>query len=487
MATTLDSEPDPASALLIAHLQLEDTLQISLGRKGKARASAPPTDEEIAFQLQEAELGAFKQVYEDFTLAQSLHDALDRDAPLLEAYRVMEDAAAADRRVAEMVARGEPVPRPTDAQRRVERREFSLERAERSSTTPKPRKRVPVGLKPAPQLGEEEPLDSIWRFDDVSESLPKAGPSVDHFKRVDCVGCDTKLRLTDALSTACNHHWCTGCIESLAQVYLRDETLHPLRCCKNPFPLPSISAKLNGKRLLAQYLAKKAEYDVSAQNRVYCSTPTCSAFLGSKEGRGGGHPRDTDIPCTKCHSHTCALCRGASHAGTRCGENEAVNQVRSLARESGWQTCPGCFTVVDLHHGCNHMTCTCKTEFCFVCGVRWKNCPCEQWDEGRLMDTARMRAGHMRELPVWGRAAGAAAAGGAAAAQRVQEPMAMFEAEVARVAENIRVNHGCELHSWKGTGAGTCEECGDYMHVFLKVRLSSLVWRSLLTRSSLDV
>ncbi|TEB19942.1 hypothetical protein FA13DRAFT_297013 [Coprinellus micaceus] len=446
MASTLFDDDDLDSALLVAQLQLDDALEVSRGRKGKARATAPRTDEEIAFQIQAEELSSWKQMYHDHTLAKSLNDALDQDAALLEVYRVMEEAAHADRRVAELVSRGRPVPRPTDAQRKVESREFSLERASRN-TTPKPRKRVPVGSGPAPQLGEEEPLDSIWRFDVLSESLPKPGPSVDRFKRVDCVGCDTKLRLTEAVSTTCDHYWCAGCLKSLVEVYLRDESLHPLRCCKNAFSLASISTHL-GRRLLDQYNAKRTEYEVSAQNRVYCSTPTCSAFLGSSDAQPAGSP---DIACGKCHAGTCTLCRNAAHPGTRCGENQAVDQVRALARESGWQTCPGCFTVVDLHHGCNHMTCHCRAEFCFVCGVRWKNCECPQWNEQRLIDTARMRADH--DIGV---------------RARVAQPV-RYEAAVARMAENIRVNHGCVWHSWRGTGPGNCEECGDYLPVFLKM------------------
>ena len=125
-------DPDDLdSALLIAQLQLDDALEVSQGRKGKARATAPRTDEEIAFQIQAEELSSWKQTYRDYTLAKSLNDALDRDAPLLEAYSVMEEAAQEDRRVAELVSRGRPVPRPTEAQRKLESREFSLDRASR--------------------------------------------------------------------------------------------------------------------------------------------------------------------------------------------------------------------------------------------------------------------------------------------------------------------------------------------------------------------
>ena len=70
------------------------------------------------------------------------------------------------------------------------------------------------------------------------------------------------------------------------------------------------------------------------------------------------------------------------------------------------------------------------------------------------MDTARMRVGH-----------------DVGAREREAQPV-RYEAAVARMVENIRVNHGCAWHSWRGTGPGNCEECGDYLPVFLKVSFS---------------
>ncbi|RXW18426.1 hypothetical protein EST38_g7429 [Candolleomyces aberdarensis] len=125
MATLLDfNQYDPETALLIAHLQLEDTLEMSKGRKGKGRADQTPSDEELAFQLASEEFGFMKQMYQDYCLAKSLNDAIDQDAAILEAHRVMEEAAAADRRAAELLSRGQALPQPTEAQRLLEDRTF---------------------------------------------------------------------------------------------------------------------------------------------------------------------------------------------------------------------------------------------------------------------------------------------------------------------------------------------------------------------------
>lgn len=279
-------------------------------------------------------------------------------------------------------------------------------------------------------------------------SLKQVGPSVDRVKRDQCVSCDTKLQATDLVQTICHHSWCITCLNSLIEVYVRDESLHPLRCCKNPFSLGDIDARIDDTAVLSRFREKRREYEVPAQNRVYCASSQCSKFLGSSEAQPIGQP---DIKCPLCRAVTCSTCRNFSHTGVECKGNEAVEQLRTLARAEGWQTCPGCFTVVDLHHGCNHMTCHCHAEFCFVCGVKWKNCECPQWDETRLVQAAEMRAQNDLGERV-----------------RIAEP-ARFAQAVRSVAERIRYYHDCDPHRWRGTGPGDCEECGDYLPVYLKM------------------
>ena len=47
--------------------------------------------------------------------------------------------------------------------------------------------------------------------------------------------------------------------------------------------------------------------------------------------------------------------------------------------------------MIELNIGCFHMTCRCRTEFCYLCRARWKTCPCRQWDEERLLAAAEQR------------------------------------------------------------------------------------------------
>jgi len=266
-----------------------------------------------------------------------------------------------------------------------------------------------------------------------------------------CVICQTEVRLMDALHTPCNHHYCSDCLKTHIERYLQDEYYHPLRCCvKNHFSEDDVSTHLRNDHLFAQYKAKRLEYEVPAQSRVYCSVLTCSTFLGSANTTPAGNANKR---CITCGAYTCARCRKPSHFGETCTGNVAVEQVRKLARQEGWQTCPGCLTVVDLHHGCNHMTCSCRTEFCFVCGVKWKNCLCPQWDEARLEATTDRRV--RNDL-----------------GRTVATNAPVYMSHFARMRENLRANHRCGIHTWTPVGPGNCEECGRYSGMYMQVSVT---------------
>jgi len=156
----------------------------------------------------------------------------------------------------------------------------------------------------------------------------------------------------------------------MAEAFTRDESLFPLHCCHDPIPidevLPNLSLEL---RFLFQW--KHAEFSIPPQSRLYCSNYTCSTFLGSSED----FKFLSEIECPFCLVDTCPQCKELAHP-EGCVVNASNKALQELAKSQKWQTCPSCHALVELTMGCNHLTCRCRAQFCYLCAAPWKTCGC---------------------------------------------------------------------------------------------------------------
>ena len=76
--------------------------------------------------------------------------------------------------------------------------------------------------------------------------------------------------------------------------------------------------------------------------------------------------------CAECGFQMCSHgCGKAFHGNTRC-EDEIDAQSEAAIRAIAVR-CPGCSQNVQKESGCNHMTCKCLTEFCWICGVEYEH------------------------------------------------------------------------------------------------------------------
>ncbi|KAM6491000.1 hypothetical protein JOM56_013239 [Amanita muscaria] len=401
-----DPEIDAPTQLLLAQLTLADLVAYRATLKNKRPVTRSPDDVELALQQQEDELRALIAYIKDSALARSIDKAVETDAELIRALEVMERSEREDRRAAEIFDREDRLPRPTEAQSMVGRKEFVVPESPRTVH--------------------------------ISQDLTRSYfPSV---PKLECVSCTDKVPKTKCLTATCKHIYCHACIISLVEACIRDETLYPVKCCQQPLSRTQLESILTVK-LRMEFDDKCREFGTPAQLRVYCNNPRCSAFLGSSSGT------IEDIFCGSCRTSTCTECKRASHPRERCPENEDAIRVRKMAADQGWQTCPGCRAIIELDTGCYHMTCRCRTEFCYLCAARWKTCPCPHWDENRLVVDARRRVEN--EM---------------GPGARIQENQVR-----ARVAD-LRTRHECVVHDWRNRqGGGDCEHCGHYLPIFLKI------------------
>ncbi|PFH50202.1 hypothetical protein AMATHDRAFT_61540 [Amanita thiersii Skay4041] len=426
--TLADSIPDTAidgtstmdldTHLLIAQLALADLAQFkSTSLKYKQSVLKASTDNEFAVNEQERELTNLVRYLQDIKLAASIDRAIESDRDMLERFQWLEVSEAADRMAAAVLEEGGELPAETRAQRVVGSKEFRLQETARKEVAAR----------------------------SATSSKATASTSKPKEIRVECIGCTENVIKSQCIIGACTHAYCRECIISLVEACIKDETLYPLKCCKQEFPVRNIVLLLGVKLRLA-FEEKCKEYRVPANRRVYCSNPRCSAFLGSSEDEA------EEVVCGRCRTITCTGCKEAAHPYDSCQEHSDIIKVKEIAQREGWQTCPGCKSIVELNLGCYHMTCRCRTEFCYLCAVRWKNCLCPQWDEERLLVDAQRRVENEIGQEV-----------------RHVAPQ-LFEEQVMWRVEELRENHDCEVHSWKNRqGGGECENCGDYLPIFLKI------------------
>jgi hypothetical protein len=181
--------------------------------------------------------------------------------------------------------------------------------------------------------------------------------------------------------------------------------------------------------------------------------PKCSVFIGPISGE------PAIKRCSSCSSSMCTGCKIAAHVGEDCVESAALIELKALAAEQHWQTCPGssCNAIVELQVGCYHMTCRRRMQFCYLCSARWKTCGCDQWDEHRLINAAE----HQVENQF-------------GANGRDRQP-ALYQQRVRARTDVLRQDHACSHANWNlRQGSARCEECGNHLARYILVSSSIL-------------
>jgi hypothetical protein len=246
---------------------------------------------------------------------------------------------------------------------------------------------------------------------------------------VNCVICLTPVREDRSIQAPCahSHHYDFACAKELFLLATRDESLHPPRCDGVAIPLALVRPHLTRDEL-ALYTRKAAEFGTA--NRLYCSTATCSEFLGAVS------TSRIPVKCDKCKTSTCEACKAPWHGlFGACASLEDDEVVNALARDYNYQRCPTCRRLVELAVGCYHM---------YVVSVPFRPCA--------LADA------------IW-------------LAQDVPLPWTILlrlrgALENVRVSPVGRVNHDCAHASWQHRiGGGQCETCFHHLPSYLFVRL----------------
>ncbi|KAF2158314.1 hypothetical protein M409DRAFT_71698 [Zasmidium cellare ATCC 36951] len=348
-------------------LQMEEFDIFAKQDKGKYRAEEPP-DFKVALEASVEELQIHKYYLYDCKFAQSIGAAVHEDETIIAALASEDHQAYEDREMALRLNEDPDLEHPGQAT------ESDLSLLD---------KWLPV-------VAETIMANALITTSD--DELDQAGPSMTFAERqadllvklsqgFTCSVCRETRRCDAMAKVQCEHRYCIDCAKELFIRATNDEELFPPRCCKKPIDATLVRRHMTDDELEAYDIAS---IEFATIDRTYCSNRQCGKFLPA----GLMHVGTKAATCKNCDTCTCCICNNEYHRGSDCPNDPALRATRKLALANGWQTCPGCNVLVQLRTGCNYITCRCKTEFCYVCGIRWKNCHCDVADEGRMIERA---------------------------------------------------------------------------------------------------
>lgn len=201
---------------------------------------------------------------------------------------------------------------------------------------------------------------------------------------VECVSCLDDFPSKKMIKVPC-HSYCQDCFIRLISAAVQNEQQWPPKCCLNAIPVKTILRVIPAD-LRKTFQDRSQEWDIPVSNRVYCGQQGCSLWVKpvniSARAREG--------VCADKHT-TCTVCRGPGHKGKECEQDPDMELTNTLAEEEGWKRCFNCNALVEHREACQHMTCRCGTQFCYVCGERWRTCGCTMQQLADLKTAAETR------------------------------------------------------------------------------------------------
>lgn len=137
-------------------------------------------------------------------------------------------------------------------------------------------------------------------------------------------------------------------------------------------------------------LAAQAFVDTAAGAVRWCPRAACGAVVRldfADQGKdfaldAARAGRALDASCPACGEAFCWACGGGAHEPASCVHARAWGALTRAAAEDAagfsheWvaqhtKLCPQCRNPIEKNSGCNHMTCRCGHEFCWVCIKPW--------------------------------------------------------------------------------------------------------------------
>jgi len=204
--------------------------------------------------------------------------------------------------------------------------------------------------------------------------------SLDSSDLVECGTCGEEVPRQDSFALGCSHTFCSTCWTSWVEAELESKGPASIRTRCQGYKCSLILPTDDQCRFLSAEKAEKIRqwlvFDfVGSHSKVFkfCPSPACEMNAQKREGID----RVGIVQCA-CGSAFCFECLLVNHRPASCEDAARWNDKNtSDGLNAQWITvntkaCPKCAAHIQKNQGCNHMTCKCRHEFCWLCMGNWR-------------------------------------------------------------------------------------------------------------------
>ena len=161
----------------------------------------------------------------------------------------------------------------------------------------------------------------------------------------------------DCVNEECGHSFCKKCIHDY--VIYKISVLQEITCPQEDCAFSIDAGSRCFQDIPEDYKKKYRKYllwrqTIDNPNLRLCPAENCEGVIET----------NVSYACQACRTLFCKECMLKAHEGP-CDANFQNNFKE-------WKRCPSCSMFIEKAEGCNHMTCRCGHQFCYVCLLDWQ-------------------------------------------------------------------------------------------------------------------
>lgn len=258
-------------------------------------------------------------------------------------------------------------------------------------------------LKCVPENDLERPLRLAQVAIGIVSFTAKGDGLVEHCP----ICCEEKLAPM-MITMKCSHKFCSCCMKTYVDGKVESSQV-PIRCPQLKCRYYISTAEFRSFLPVTSYESLErtiAEANVFDSHKFYCPFANCSVRLDPHEFvsaslSSSSHSDNNCLECPVCQRYICVECGVPWHSSMSCEEYQELPPeerdsgdatLHRMAENGRWRRCQQCQRMIELTHGCYHMTCWCGHEFCYSCGAEYRDseqtCQCAFFDEEYSEDVA---------------------------------------------------------------------------------------------------